>query len=49
MMCRFLNRPNPEGVQAIAARAFVEMLKGGFTARRILLPHRDKDGPSPHF
>ncbi len=31
-MYRFLDRLDPDDVQAIAAQAFVEMLEGGFTA-----------------
>ncbi len=45
VMYRFLDRLDPEDVQAIAAQAFVEMLEGGFTAlAEFHYLHHDKDG-----
>ena len=45
VMYRFLDRLNPDDVQAIAAQAFVEMLEGGFTAlAEFHYLHHDKDG-----
>jgi len=44
-MYRFLDRLDPDDVQAIAAQAFVEMLEGGFTAlAEFHYLHHDKDG-----
>ena len=45
VMYRFLDRLDPEDVQAIAAQAMVEMLEGGFTAlAEFHYLHHDKDG-----
>jgi len=45
VMYRFLDRLDPEDVQAIAAQAFVEMLEGGFTAlAEFHYLHHDRDG-----
>ena len=45
VMYRFLDRLDPDDVQAIAAQAFVEMLEGGFTAlAEFHYLHHDKDG-----
>ena len=45
VMYRFLDRLDPDDVQAIAAQAFVEMLGGGFTAlAEFHYLHHDKDG-----
>lgn len=45
VMYRFLDRLDPEDVQAVAAQAFVEMLEGGFTAlAEFHYLHHDKDG-----
>jgi formiminoglutamate deiminase len=45
VMYRFLDRLNPDDVQAIAAQAMVEMLEGGFTAlAEFHYLHHDKDG-----
>lgn len=45
VMYRFLDRLDPDAVQAIAAQAFVEMLEGGFTAlAEFHYLHHDKDG-----
>ncbi len=45
VMYRFLDRLDPDDVQAIAAQAFVEMLEGGFTAlAEFHYLHRDRDG-----
>lgn len=45
VMYRFLDRLEPDDVQAIAAQAFVEMLEGGFTAlAEFHYLHHDKDG-----
>ncbi|WP_449255003.1 formimidoylglutamate deiminase [Bosea sp. (in: a-proteobacteria)] len=45
VMYRFLDRLDPEDVQAIASQAFVEMLEGGFTAlAEFHYLHHDKDG-----
>lgn len=47
VMYRFLDRLDPDDVQAIAAQAFVEMLEGGFTAlAEFHYLHHDKDGRS---
>jgi formimidoylglutamate deiminase len=48
VMYRFLDRLDPDDVQAIAAQAMVEMLEGGFTAlAEFHYLHHDKDG-RPH-
>ena len=48
VMYRFLDRLDPDDVQAIAAQAMVEMLEGGFTAlAEFHYLHHDKDG-QPH-
>ncbi len=45
VMYRFLDRLDPEDVQAIAAQAMVEMLEGGFTAlAEFHYLHHDRDG-----
>jgi formimidoylglutamate deiminase len=45
VMYRFLDRLDPDDVQALAAQAFVEMLEGGFTAlAEFHYLHHDKDG-----
>ncbi|MFJ5367658.1 formimidoylglutamate deiminase [Bosea sp. CER48] len=45
VMYRFLDRLDPEDVQAIAAQAYVEMLEGGFTAlAEFHYLHHDRDG-----
>jgi formiminoglutamate deiminase len=45
VMYRFLDRLDPDDVQAIAAQAFVEMLEGGFTAlAEFHYLHHAKDG-----
>lgn len=45
VMYRFLDRLDPDDVQAIAAQAFVEMLEGGFTAlAEFHYLHHDRDG-----
>jgi len=45
VMYRFLDRLDPDDVQAIAGQAFVEMLEGGFTAlAEFHYLHHDKDG-----
>jgi formiminoglutamate deiminase len=45
VMYRFLDRLDPDDVQAIAAQAFVEMLEGGFTAlAEFHYLHHQKDG-----
>jgi formiminoglutamate deiminase len=45
VMYRFLDRLDPDDVQAIAAQAFVEMLEGGFTAlAEFHYLHHGKDG-----
>lgn len=45
VMYRFLDRLDPDDVQAVAAQAFVEMLEGGFTAlAEFHYLHHDKDG-----
>ena len=45
VMYRFLDRLDPDAVQAIAAQAFAEMLEGGFTAlAEFHYLHHDKDG-----
>lgn len=45
VMYRFLDRLDPDDVQAIAAQAMVEMLEGGFTAlAEFHYLHHDKDG-----
>lgn len=47
VMYRFLDRLDPDDVQAIAAQAFVEMLEGGFTAlAEFHYLHHDRDGRS---
>ncbi len=45
VMYRFIDRLDPDDVQAIAAQAFVEMLEGGFTAlAEFHYLHHDRDG-----
>lgn len=45
VMYRFLDRLDPDDVQALAAQAFVEMLEGGFTAlAEFHYLHHDEDG-----
>jgi formimidoylglutamate deiminase len=45
VMYRFLDRLDPDDVQALAAQAFVEMLEGGFTAlAEFHYLHHDRDG-----
>ena len=45
VMYRFLDRLDPDDVQALAAQAYVEMLEGGFTAlAEFHYLHHDKDG-----
>jgi formiminoglutamate deiminase len=45
VMYRFLDRLDPDDVQAIAAQAFVEMLEGGFTAlAEFHYLHHDSEG-----
>jgi formiminoglutamate deiminase len=45
VMYRFLDRLDPDDVQAIAAQAMVEMLEGGFTAlAEFHYLHHDRDG-----
>lgn len=45
VMYRFLDRLDPDDVQAIAAQAMAEMLEGGFTAlAEFHYLHHDKDG-----
>lgn len=45
VMYRFLDRLDPDDVQALAAQAFVEMIEGGFTAlAEFHYLHHDRDG-----
>lgn len=45
VMYRFLDRLDPDDVQAIAAQTFVEMIEGGFTAlAEFHYLHHDRDG-----
>ncbi|KRE18307.1 N-formimino-L-glutamate deiminase [Bosea sp. Root381] len=45
VMYRFLDRLDPDDVQALAAQAYVEMLEGGFTAvAEFHYLHHDRDG-----